>query len=202
MTMKDLRTLLAALDPEADLAARHIWLIALFDWLRGDESSVDGTLARLQTFIDAVHAQPELEARLKAWWQVLFKTVDVTTLLADFGFAPRTAFVSELAERLRRKILPGTPQTLDAAELFALAASTRFDAQWLAAIPDAQMDQLAALLSSQLETDTLPLSIRKRSSGAKPVARICAVQYVSASISWCCQINVSVSSWLESKAAS
>ena len=153
--MKDLRTLLAALDPEADLAARHIWLIALFDWLRGDESSVDGTLARLQTFIDAVHAQPELEARLKAWWQVLFKTVDVTTLLADFGFAPRTAFVSELAERLRRKILPGTPQTLDAAELFALAASTRFDAQWLAAIPDAQMDQLAALLSSQLETDTL-----------------------------------------------
>ena len=153
--MKDLRTLLAALDPKANLAARHIWLIALFDWLRGDESSVDSALARLQAFIDAVHAQPELEARLKAWWQVLFKTVDVTTLLADFGFAPRTAFVSELAARLRRKILPGTPQTLDAAELFALTASTRFDAQWLAALPDAQMDQLAALLSSHLETDTL-----------------------------------------------
>ena len=65
--MKDLRTLLAALDPEADLAARHIWLIALFGWLRGNESSVDATLARLQTFIDAVHAQPELETRLKAW---------------------------------------------------------------------------------------------------------------------------------------
>ena len=153
--MKDLRSLLAALDPDAHLAARHIWLIALFDWLRSDESSVDGTLARLQAFMDAVQAQPELEARLKAWWQVLFKTVEVTTLLADFGFAPRTAFVSELAERLRRKILPGTPETIDAAELFPLVAPTRFDAQWLAAIPDVQMEQLTALLSSNAATDKL-----------------------------------------------
>ena len=132
--MKDLRTLLAALDPHASLAARHVWLIALFDWLRGDESSVDGTLARLQTFIDAVHAQPELEQRLKDWWQVLLQTVDVTTLLADFGFAARTAFFSELAGRLRRKMLPGTPETRDAAELFPLVAPSRFDAQWLGAV--------------------------------------------------------------------
>ncbi|MFN5348214.1 MAG: site-specific recombinase [Polaromonas sp.] len=153
--MKDLRSLLPALDPDAQLAARHIWLIALFDWLRGDESAAEGTLARLQAFMDAVRAQPELEVRLKAWWQMLFKTVDVTTLLADFGFAPRTAFVSELADRLRRKILPGTPETIDAAELFPLVAPTRFDAQWLAAIPDAQMAQLTALLSNHAPTDTL-----------------------------------------------
>ena len=153
--MKDLRALLAALDPGADLAARHIWLIALFDWLRGNENSVDGTLARLQTFMNAVLAQPELDARLKAWWLVFFKTVDVTTLLADFGFAPRTAFVSELAERLRRKILPGTPETLNAAELFPLVAPTRFDAQWLAAISDAQVEQLTTLLTSPTQTDAL-----------------------------------------------
>ena len=140
--MKDLRRLLAQLDPGANLAARHVWLIALFEWLRGDESSSDASIARLQTFIDAVQAQPELEQQLKAWWQVLLQTVDVTTLLADFGFAPRTAFVSELTDRLRRKILPGTPETIDSAELFALVAPSRFDAQWLAAIPDAQIDQL------------------------------------------------------------
>ena len=153
--MKDLRALLAALDAKADLASRHIWLIQLFEWLRGDESSPEASTSRLQTFIDAVKAQPELEARLKAWWQALLQTVDVTTLLADFGFAPRTAFVSELAERLRRKMLPGTPETIDAAELFPLVAPSRFDARWLAAITEAQMDQLAALLSSSLHTDTL-----------------------------------------------
>jgi len=153
--MKDLRTLLAQLDPEATLAARHVWLIALFEWLRGDKSSSEASISRLQTFIDAVHAQPELQQRLKAWWQVLLQTVDVTTLLADFGFAPRTAFVSELTDRLRRKILPGTPETIDAAELFALVAPSRFDAQWLAAIPDAQIEQLVALLSSNACADRL-----------------------------------------------
>ena len=153
--MKDLRALLAALDPKADLASRHIWLIQLFEWLRGDASSPEATISRLQTFIVAVKAQPELEVRLKAWWQTLLQTVDVTTLLADFGFAPRTAFVSALAERLRRKMLPGTPETIDAAELFPLVAPSRFDAQWLAAISEAQIDQLVALLSSNLHTDTL-----------------------------------------------
>ena len=153
--MQDLRKLLTQLDPKADLAARHVWLIELFAWLRGDAKSTQASISRLQAFIDSVQAQPEIQQRLRAWWQVLLKTVDVTTLLADFGFAPRTAFISELADRLRRKILPGTPETIDAAALFALVAPTRFDAQWLNAISETQIDQLAALLSGNGRTDTL-----------------------------------------------
>ncbi len=153
--MKDLRTLLAELDPEASLAGRHVWLISLFEWLRGDKSAPAGSLSRLQTFMDAVQSQPELQKRLQAWWQVLLQTVDVTTLLADFGFAPRTAFVSELTDRLRRKILPGTPETRDAAALFALVAPSRFDAQWLSAVTDGQIDQLVGLLSSDPAAETL-----------------------------------------------
>ena len=153
--MNDLRALLSALNPDADLAARHVWLIRVFRWIRGDGTSPDASVARLQNFIVAVHTQPEVEARLKAWWQKLVQTVDVTTLLADFGFAPRTAFVSELAERLRRKMLPGTPETIDASELFLLVAPTRFDAQWLGAITDAQVDALTALLSSDHDADAL-----------------------------------------------
>jgi len=65
----------------------------------------------------------------------LLQTVDVSTLLADFGFAQRTALISELTDRLRRKILPGTPETIDSAELFAPVAPSRFDAEKLAAIP-------------------------------------------------------------------
>src|SRR5947199_408930 len=99
--MKDLVSLLRALDAHADLAARHVWLIKLFEWIRGDQTSPQAAVARLQAFIDAVEARPEVHARLRAWWQTLVQTVDITTLLADFGFAPRTAFVSELAERLR-----------------------------------------------------------------------------------------------------
>ena len=153
--MKDLLLLLDALDPGASLAERHVWLIRLFAWLRGDEKSTAATVSRLQTFIATVQAQPELQVRLRAWWQKLLQTVDITTLLADFGFAPRTAFFSELAERLRRKLLPGTPETLDASELFPLVAPTRFDAQWLAAMSESQVDQLVRLLSHDPQEDAL-----------------------------------------------
>ena len=146
--MKDLSYLLRALDPKADLADRHVWLIKLFEWIRGDKTSTQAAVARVQAFIEAVQKQPELQARLQAWWQTLLQTVDITPLLADFGFAPRTAFVSELTERLRRKLLPGTPETTDASELFPLVASARFDAQWMSALEESQIEQLATLLSA------------------------------------------------------
>ena len=152
--MTELRSLLNALSPEADLASRNVWLISLFTWLRGDQQSPEATISRLQTLIVAIKAQPELQARLKQWWHTFRQTVDVTTLLADFGFAPRTAFFSELASRLRRQLLPGTPETLDAAELFPLVAPTRFDALWLAAIPESQIAEMTALLAGDVAADT------------------------------------------------
>ncbi|MDB5868899.1 MAG: putative site-specific recombinase transrane protein, partial [Polaromonas sp.] len=151
--MKNLPSLLRALDPQASLAERHVWLIKLFEWIRGDQASVQASLARVQAFMEAVQQQPDIQARLRAWWEVLIKTVDISPLLADFGFAPRTAFVSELAERLRRKLLPGTPETRDASELFPLVVPTRFDAQWMAALEEAQIGQLTALLSANPARD-------------------------------------------------
>ena len=152
--MSELRTLLNALEPGADLASRNVWLISLFSWLRGDQQSPEAALSRLQTLIVTAQTQPELQVRLKQWWHTLRQTVDVTTLLADFGFAPRTAFFSELASRLRRQLLPGTPETVDAAELFPLVAPTRFDALWLAAISESQIAELAALLCDDLAAET------------------------------------------------
>ena len=86
--MKDLSSLLKALDPEADVANRHVWLIKLFEWIRGDKTSIQAAVARVQAFIEAVQKQPEVQTRLQAWWETLLQTVDITPLLADFGFAP------------------------------------------------------------------------------------------------------------------
>ncbi|MFN7856030.1 MAG: site-specific recombinase [Acidovorax sp.] len=142
-----LTDLLARLDPTADLAHRHLWLIHLMAWVRGTRESVPESIARVQLFLDVVQARAELQQRLQAWWATLVDHVDITTLLADFGFASRVALVSEVAERLRTKLLPGSPETIDASELFMLALPTRFDAQWLAAMSEAQLDQLVGLLS-------------------------------------------------------
>ena len=48
--MKDLARLLGTLDPDAELADRHIWLIKLFEWIRGDRTSVQASVSRVQAF--------------------------------------------------------------------------------------------------------------------------------------------------------
>jgi len=142
----DLPELLDALDPQATLVQRHLWLIELVAWLRGQAHSVAASHARLALLLDALQQRPQSRAQLQQWWQVLQDTVDATALLADFGFAARSAFVSELAERIRLKLLPGTPETTDAAALFALVFNHRFDAQWIGALDAALLARLADLL--------------------------------------------------------
>uniref|UniRef100_C5CJF5 Putative site-specific recombinase transmembrane protein n=1 Tax=Variovorax paradoxus (strain S110) TaxID=543728 RepID=C5CJF5_VARPS len=153
----DLQGLLARLDPTADVAQRHIWLIDVFDWLRGDRASPQAAVGRMSLLLDAVEARPELRGRLRAWWRAFTQAVDLTTLLADYGFAPRTAFVSELTERLRRKILPGTPETTDASDLFRMVLPGAFDAGWIALLDDAQLARIGNLLAdAALDDDGAP----------------------------------------------
>ena len=103
--MPDLAELLNDLDPQAGLVERHLWLIALMDWLRGDARSVPATLARLELLLDALQARPDTRLRLQAWWVELLGALDGTTLLADFGFSSRSAFANEFSERLQRNPL-------------------------------------------------------------------------------------------------
>jgi len=145
---RDLSGILDRLDPAAPLALRHLWLIELTDWIRGKGATPQAAVSRVQLLLDAVDARPEIQQRLREWWAVLAQSVDVTTLLADFGFAPRSAFVSELGERMRRKLLPASPETLDASELFTLALPRAFDAQWITALDASQRRRLSTLLST------------------------------------------------------
>ncbi len=143
----DLQSLLARLKAHAPVAERHVWLLNLLDWVRGPGQSVAASVGRVELFLDTLQARPDLQARLQQWWTVLNDTVDITPLLADFGFAPRTGLASELSARLKRKLLPGSPDTIDASELFMMALPSGFDAQWLMALTPELLARLVALLS-------------------------------------------------------
>lgn len=144
--MRRLTELLDLLEPKAELARRHLWLIALLDWIRGDADNPQAAVSRLVLFLDAAQARPGFAEKLKEWWATLVDTVDATPLFADFGFAPRAAFLSELGERLRYKLLPGTPETTHATELFMLLFPTPFDARWLKLLDEPTLARLSALL--------------------------------------------------------
>lgn len=142
----DLAGLLAELNPDAELAERHLWLVHVLQWIRAARPSEEAAVQRVQELVEALERDADLAQKLRAWWLKLLQTVDVTTLLADFGFAPRTAMITEVSERLRYKLLPATPETIDASELFSIALPHEFDARWLVALPEPLLQRLSALL--------------------------------------------------------
>jgi len=142
-----LEQLLAALDATAPLAQRHLQLIALLDWIRGDGTTLSAATSRVALLVEALERSSSDRARTQAWWGAITQHLDVTTLLADFGFAQRTSLTSELFERLSWKLLPASPETLDASQLFMLALPHAHDARWLAALDETLLARLLALLT-------------------------------------------------------
>ena len=142
----ELVQLLGALDPEAPLAERHLWLVDALDWVRGESADPEAAVARVRMLLDAAQLRPEWLKLWHYWWAQFLSSTDATPLLADLGFAPRSAFVSELVNRLRRKLLPATPETTDLGELFGLLFPSEFDARWLRALDAETLDRLHTTL--------------------------------------------------------
>ncbi|MBL8388867.1 MAG: site-specific recombinase [Hydrogenophaga sp.] len=138
--------LLDHLDPDAPQAERHLWLIDTLHWVRGDDRNPQTSVARVRLLLDAVQARPEWLARWRLWWQRFTDAVDVAPLLADHGFAPRTAFLSEFGHRVRKKLLPGTPETSDLGALFDLLLPTTEDVRWLRALDSQTLQRIRELL--------------------------------------------------------
>ena len=62
----DLGALLDQVNPGAPLAERHLWLIALCDWIRSNDATPETAASRVQLLLDALDARPELRQRLQA----------------------------------------------------------------------------------------------------------------------------------------
>lgn len=144
------------LDPEAPLAQRHLWLLETLRWVRGDGSDARTSVARVRLLLDAVQARPEWLARWRQWWRRFTDTVDLAPLLADHGFAPRTAFLSEFGHRVRKKLLPGTPETTDMGALFDLLLPSAADVHWLRALDSDTLQRLRDLLFTPDEAEPPP----------------------------------------------
>ena len=157
MAREDISTLLEQFAAHGSPVERHIWLIRLFSWIRGTEDAPEPAVARVALLLDVLHARPPTTELLRAWWAELLGTVDGSTLLSDYGFGSRNAFMSELVERLNRKLLPATPETNDASELFALVLHDPRDARWIAALPAPLLAQLGALLTLHAPAHPTPV---------------------------------------------
>ena len=170
----DLTALLNAADARAQRPERHLWLVRLLEWVRApgplptplpadaDPEVADPALAaaatpwpvrRLRHLLNVLDRHPERRDQVGALLRRTVEELDATGLLADFGFAPRNAFLGELSERLRLKLLPATPDTADLGELFPLLFTALADADWLEALDARTLARLADLLAPSVEAN-------------------------------------------------
>ncbi len=159
----DLTALLNAAGSPGSMPERHLWLIRLAEWLRSppprrgerstadedgasDTASTPWPVRRLRHLLGVLERHPEHAEQVRTLLHTVLGDTNLPGLLADFGFASRTGFTSELGERLRLALLPGTPDTRDLGELFQLVFSGPGDADWIAAIDADTLHRLGALL--------------------------------------------------------
>ncbi len=146
----DLTALLNAADPQASLAERNLWLVRLLEWLRqapGEETAA-GTprpLVRLKHLLNVLERHPEHAWAFTHVIGGVWNDVDAVALFAEVGFAPRMALWHEFLGRLRRRLLPGTTDTRDLADLFELLFGSDGDEAWMAAIDDELLGRLGLL---------------------------------------------------------
>lgn len=148
----NLLTLTQQLSPLPDRIDRHLWLNDVLQWIRGNRQSADEAAARLGLLVDTLLARPDMTEVWRVWWQAFLADTDATPLLADLGFAPRTAFFSDLGQRLRMKWLPASPDTCDLGALFHFLQAEAFDAQWLQALDEHTLQSLTRLFLPEAPT--------------------------------------------------
>jgi site-specific recombinase len=158
----DLGALLDTADPRAPLAERHLWLVRLLEWVRqaplppgaalGAPAHTPAPVHRLRYLLDLLDKHPEHRARVTLLLQRFWTEVDVTGLLADFGFASRMALWAEFRRRVQEHVLPRTPATLDLGELFGLLLPGAQDAAWIESLDAPTLQRLAAVLTPHAST--------------------------------------------------
>ncbi len=136
----ELQALLDGADPQAPQAVRHLWLIRVLGWVRRAEPRCG-----IRTLVSTLQQDPARRARVVSMLASIWRDGDVAALLADFGFSPRTSFLNELGERLRRRVLPLSPDTDDLGTLFNLLFDDPADAQWLADLDEPTLNAIGEL---------------------------------------------------------
>lgn len=179
----DLTALLNAADGRAAQPERHMWLVRLMEWLRHVPTrrevatapdaatparagrSTPMPVLRLRHLLRVLDQSPEHKARVQAMFHGFWREIDAVALLADFGFSHRMALRSELWQRLRAEVLPGSPATRDLAALFPLLFRGS-DAGWLEQLDEELLARIAELVVPREPAQVLPPGVDAAASGS------------------------------------
>jgi len=172
--MWDLTALMNAASGAHSRPERNLWLARFFEWVRhagaaaGERSEpvTPTPVLRLRHFCQVLERNPPQRAAVQQLLATFASDVDAVSLFSDLGFAPRASLGSELAERIRVLLLPRTPDTRNAAELFTLLVLPE-DAEWLQHLDEATAEKLAALWPAGVAQGALAQALTFLCSGVR-----------------------------------
>jgi site-specific recombinase len=152
--LPSLDVLLSSASAAESLENRIHWLVDLTQWVRrpGHENEGQGIPAlqiqagRLRRLFDVLDRNPEWKRRAA---QALRSIVHETTALDLFcatGLPRQFGLMSEVMERLRRKLLPAAPDSAELGVLFDRVFSNRRDSRWIRSLDEATLLRLSELL--------------------------------------------------------
>lgn len=151
----DLSALLNSADPAAPRPEQHLWLVRLAEWVRqpapyAESEATDGAtpwpVRRLRHLLQLLQRHPTQAERVVGVLRQAVGGTQLSTLLAEHGFAPRAGFGSEVLDRLRLAFVPATPDTTSLGELFTLVLHDADDADWIRALDTALLEGWATLV--------------------------------------------------------
>lgn len=125
---------------------RHIWLLRVMDWIRQGEP-----VAHVQYLLHLLNTDPTRRGKVIQLLAASWRDVDVTALLADYGFAAHPSFLHELGARLRRHVLPLSPETTDLGELFDLLFDDPDDAHWISQLDAGTLAEWGRLFAESVQ---------------------------------------------------
>lgn len=186
----DLSALLNSADPAAPRPEQHLWLVRLAQWLRqpgpyAETEAPDGStpwpVRRLRHLLQLLQRHPAQAERVVGVMRGALGGTQLSTLLAEHGFAPRAGFGSEVMDRLRLALVPATPDTTSLGELFGLVFHDADDAEWISALDPALLAGWGELvITSELRERWLRAAIdsidllaaQVRAAGLSPQLRL------------------------------
>ncbi len=158
--MPALDVLASSASPGQPLEDRLNWLVDLIQWIRRPGHDTDAPplnmsiqSGRLRRFLDVLDRNPDWKLGVARALRSIIRETRAVALFSETGLPRQFGFLTEIGERLTRKVLPPPPASAELGVLFDRLFPCRGDDLWIENLDAPTLDRFAALLSSGLAAE-------------------------------------------------
>ncbi len=152
--LPSLDVLASSASPDHALEERLNWLVDVAQWIRrpghdGETEPANMSLqsGRLRRFLDVLDRNPEWKLAVARTLRSIIRETRAAALFSETGLPRQSGLLTEINERLTRKILPPQPGSAELGILFERLFPYRDDDVWIGQLDEAMLERFGAMLA-------------------------------------------------------